>query len=242
MRRYTAGMCGRFTLTTEMADLVSSLLGMSPAEAFPEGYTPRWNVAPMQDHWVAFAEREERAVERATWGLVNFWEKDRRAGARQINARSESVAERRGYSEAFRVGRCIVPADGFYEWTGDARARRPFWFHRPDGEPFAFAGLRVSARLAGEEKPKTTFTILTTEANALVGRIHDRMPVILPDEDAIAAWLHPDEPVERLRTLMRPVDDRYLVARSVSPRVNSVRVDDAACIEESEPETQGPLI
>ena len=75
-----------------------------------------------------------------------------------------------------------------------------------------------------------------------MGRIHDRMPVILPDEDAIAAWLHPDEPVERLRTLMRPVDDRYLVARSVSPRVNSVRVDDAACIEESEPETQGPLI
>jgi putative SOS response-associated peptidase YedK len=235
-------MCGRFTLTTEMIDLVSAMLGISSDETFREGYTPRWNIAPMQPHWVAFAEREERAVEPATWGLVNFWDKDRRAGARQINARSETVAERGAFSNAFQVGRCIVPADGFYEWTGDAKARRPFWFHRPDDEPFAFAGLRVSARLANEPEPTTTFTILTTDANGLVGHIHDRMPVILPDEGAIAAWLHADEPVERLRTLMRPVDDRYLVARSVSPRVNSVRVDDAACIEESEPETQGPLL
>jgi len=235
-------MCGRFTLTPENAELVASLLGLAPDQLFEEHYVPRWNVAPMQDHWVVTAEHEERLPHLARWGLVNFWDADRRAGAKHINARSETVDVTRDYRSAFQVGRCIVPADGFYEWTGDRNLRRPFWFHRPEGGLIAFAGLQVSSRLRGESEPLRTFTILTTEPNAVTGRIHDRMPVILPDDEAIDTWLHADEPVERLKALLRPVADDFLVARPVSTRVNSVHAEGAECIEEAEGELQGSLL
>ncbi|MGE3960947.1 MAG: SOS response-associated peptidase [Dehalococcoidia bacterium] len=235
-------MCGRFSLTPENVEFVAAQLGISPSEVFEEHYIPRWNIAPMQEHWVVTAEREERVPHHATWGLVNWWEKERRAGAKHINVRAETIESTRASREAFQVGRCIVPADGFFEWTGDAKSRRPFWFHRPDESVFAFAGLQVSARIHGEAAAMRTFTIVTTEANALVANIHDRMPVILPDAEAIDAWLHADEPVERLKALLRPVDERFLVARPVSQRVNSVKYDDAECLEEAEPETQGSLL
>ncbi len=234
-------MCGRFTLTPAIAELIESLFGWLPDEGFRAEYAPRWNVAPMQPHWVVLPEREERVVQRATWGLVNPWEADRRAGAQFINARAETLEQRRTYAEPFRRSRCLVPADGFFEWTGDRRTRRPFWFHRPDGEPFAFAGLAATARLPGEVTPTTTFTIVTTEANALAGRIHDRMPVILQGEAEMVAWLHEGESPERLRSLLRPADDRFLVARPVSSRVNAVANDDPGCIEEAEGETQAAL-
>lgn len=235
-------MCGRFTLTPENVDFVAARLGISPDEVFEEHYVPRWNIAPMQEHWVVTADREQRVPEHATWGLVNWWEPDRRSGARHINVRAETIESTKVSRDAFVSGRCIIPADGFFEWTGDAKSRRPFWFHRPDDDVFAFAGLRVSARLRGEAGSMTTFTIVTTEANALVGNIHDRMPVILPDAEAVDTWLHADEPVDRLKALLRPVDERFLVARPVTQRVNSVKYDDPACLDEAEPETQGALL
>ncbi|MEX2373698.1 MAG: SOS response-associated peptidase, partial [Dehalococcoidia bacterium] len=183
-----------------------------------------------------------RALLPATWGLVNWWEGERRAGARHINARAESIATARPFREAYRTGRCLVPADGFFEWTGDKQVRRPFWFHRPDRAPFAFAGLYETARLSGEAEPSTTFTIVTTAPNDLVRPIHDRMPVVLPDEDAMAAWLYPEATPRDLKSLLRPLDERTLVVRAVSTRVNSVQHDDAACIEEAEGETQAPLL
>lgn len=234
-------MCGRFSLTPENVAFVAEQLGIAPSDVFEEHYIPRWNIAPMQEHWIVVPEREERVAHHATWGLVNWWDPDRREGAKHINARAESLETRRPFREAFQATRCLVPADGFYEWTGDRASRRPFWFHRPDDGVFAFAGLYATARLRGEAAAMTTFTIVTTEANGLVGRIHDRMPVILPDEEAMAAWLYPEQDAGTLKGLLRPVADGYLVARPVSQRVNSVQHDDPACLEEAEAETQASL-
>lgn len=235
-------MCGRFTLTPENVEFVAASLGIAPSEVFEDRYTPRWNVAPMQEHWIARLEQEERAVTHATWGLVNWWEASRREGAKHINARAETIEARRPFRDAFHATRCIVPADGFFEWVGDAKERRPFWFHRPGREVFAFAGLTVEARLRTEAAPIRTFTIITTGANGTVAPIHDRMPVILPDDDAIEEWLYPRQRPERLHALLRPVADDFLVATAVSTRVNSVAHDDPACLDEAEPETQGTLL
>lgn len=235
-------MCGRFTLTADNVEWVAARLGIAPGEGFAERYTPRWNIAPLQEHWIVDLDHEQRRIRHATWGLVNWWEPDRREGAKHINARAESIATRRPFHEAFAATRCVVPADGFFEWVGAADARRPFWFHRPDRELFVFAGLYVEARLRGEAGPVATFTIVTTGANAVVAPIHDRMPVILADDDAIEQWLYPRQSAQRLGALLRPAPDAFLAATAVSTRVNSVRHDDPACLAEAEPETQGPLL
>ena len=196
----------------------------------------------VQEHWIVrpTGGGEDRDLVRATWGLVNSWDRDRNGGARQINARAESIEERPAYRDAFRSTRCLVPADGFYEWTGEREQRRPFWFHRPDGGVLLFAGLYAEAQLPGEVRPTTTFTIVTTDSSGAVGRIHDRMPVILGDDGAADEWLGRGTP-DRLRALLRPAPADALVARAVSRRVNSVRVDDPACLAEAEAETQGAL-
>ena len=233
-------MCGRFTLTPENVKFVAASLGIAPSEVFDDRYIPRWNVAPMQEHWIARLDHEERVVTHATWGLVNWWEPSRREGAKHINARAESLESRRPFRAALQATRCIIPADGFFEWVGDAKERRPFWFHRPGREVFAFAGLYVEARL--RSAAPTTFTIITTAANTTVAPIHDRMPVILADDDAIEEWLYPKQTTERLRSLLRPAAADFLVATAVSTRVNSVRYDDPACLDEAEADTQGALL
>lgn len=236
-------MCGRFTLTAENADWIAEQLGVTVAELFEESWKPRWNVAPMQEHWIVRARSaEQRELVRATWGLVNSWDSNRSAAARQINARSETLDERPAYREAFRTSRCIIPADGFYEWTGKRNARRPFWFHRGDDSLLMFAGLYVETRLPGEAETTTTFTIVTTDASDPVGQIHDRMPAILEDDQAVEEWLYPSQQPDRLRALLRPAPEDSLIARAVSRRVNSVAVDDPACLIEAESETQGALI
>ncbi|MQC18502.1 MAG: SOS response-associated peptidase [Chloroflexi bacterium] len=177
-----------------------------------------------------------------TLGVGQLLGRHRRAGAKRLNARAETIAAIPAFRSAFSTGRCVVPADGYYEWTGEKASRRPVWFHRPDDRPFAFAGLWVQSQLKGESTPAATFTVITTEPNAVSGKIHDRMPAILPDDAAIDAWLHADEPVEHLRALLRPAADDFLVARAVSTYVNSVRSEGPACLEEAEPETQASLL
>lgn len=235
-------MCGRFTLTIEDRELIAALLGV-PLDDVDESWQPRWNVAPMQEHWIvrATSSGEDRELVRATWGLVNAWDSDRNGGARQINARAESLEERPAYRDAFRVARCLVPADGFYEWTGEREARRPFWIHRPDDSLVLFAGLYAEAQLPGEVRPTTTFTIVTTEARGVPSQIHPRMPVILDGEEAADAWLARGQSSEALRALLRPAPEGALVARAVSRRVNAVAVDDPSCLAEAEAETQGAL-
>lgn len=234
-------MCGRFTLTIEDRELIAALLGV-PSSEIDDSWQPRWNVAPMQEHWIVrpTAGGEDRELLRATWGLVNAWDRDRNAAARQINARSESLEERPAYRDAFRAARCLVPADGFYEWTGARESRRPFWFHRPDDGLVLFAGLFAEAQLPGELRPTTTFTIVTTPASDPVSQIHDRMPAIL-DERAADDWLARGQSSERLRGLLRPAPSEALVARAVSRRVNAVAVDDPGCLVEAEADTQGAL-
>lgn len=235
-------MCGRFTLTIEDRELIAALLGI-PLEDVDDSWQPRWNVAPMQEHWIVrpAVSGEDRELARATWGLVNGWERDRNGAARQINARAETLEERPAYRDAFRATRCLVPADGFYEWTGDREARRPFWFHRPDDGLLLFAGLYAEAQLPGEVRPTTTFTIVTTSASGAVSQIHDRMPAILESEEAADDWLTRGQSPERLRELLSPAAPGALVARAVSRRVNAVAVDDPGCLVEAESETQGTL-
>jgi putative SOS response-associated peptidase YedK len=236
-------MCGRFTLTEANADFVAEVLGLDPEQLVEFSETPRWNIAPTQPHWVIASDQEARRVLPANWGLVNWFETSRREGAKHINARAESLTSRRPYREAFATTRCVVPADGFFEWTVEGKQRFPTWFHRPDRRPFGFAGLYTTARLAGEAEPITTFTIITTTPNATVARVHDRMPVILTDDTMIDEWLYTKQTPDRLQGLLVPAPDDFLEARAVSQRVNSVANDDPACIEEARPRPgQGALL
>lgn len=225
-------MCGRFTITEENQDEIARVFGIPVDQLVEWSYTPRYNVAPMQPYWIVTADQEARRLQPATWGLVNWYETNRREGAKRINARADSLASRRPYREAFAATRCVVPADGFFEWIAEGKQRFPTWFHRPDQQVFGFAGLFTSARLLGEAEPTTTFTIITTSPNDVVAQVHDRMPAILTDDAAIDEWLYPKQTAGRLQALLRPAPDTFLTATSVSTRVNSVAHDDRACLEE----------
>ena len=216
-------MCGRFTLTYRKAELVAAELGV-PVESLG-GYRPRYNIAPGQWHWILRMEYEDRELLPARWGLVNHWAKDRNQGYKQINARAETADTRPAFRDAFNRRRCIIPADGFFEWAGPKGERQPMWFHRPDGGLLLFAGLYESWQpIPGESEP--TFTVMTTDANAIVEPVHNRMPVILP-EDKVDDWLYPHrEDVQALRGLLAPAAPELLIATPVSMRVNSVKNDD----------------
>lgn len=222
-------MCGRFTLTGPDAQALAQELGV-PAESL-SSYRPRYNIAPTDDHWIVRMKYEERELLPARWGLVNSWAKDRSRAARQINARSETAHQTQAFRSAFAQRRCVIPADGFFEWVGAKQARKPIWFHRPDRGLLLFAGLYES----WQHEPgqwERTFTILTTEANQTVGVVHDRMPVILP-HDRVDGWLHQRrEDMEELQPYLTPAPDALLTVTSVSPRANSVKNDDPSILEE----------
>ena len=152
------------------------------------------------------------------WGLVPFWAKDPRIGRRTINARAETVASKPAFRAAFRRRRCLVPADGFYEWTGPRGKRQPLNIHRSDGNPLALAGLWESHDEFGP-----TFTIITTAPNAYMSTIHSRMPVVLEPGDW-NTWLSADDEDPAWRAaLLRPAADHVLTGYPVNPAVNSVR-------------------
>lgn len=223
-------MCGRFTLTEPDREELARALGVSPDDFDRGQYHPRYNIAPGQQHWIARLEREDRRAVPARWGLVNSWAKDAKNAFRQINARAETLATRPAFRAAFRARRCLVPADGFFEWTGPKGARRPLWFHRPDGRLILFAGL-YETWYPGPDQPETTFTIVTTAANATMASVHDRMPVILPD-DAVDEWLFGARAdLAHLQALLAPPPDGLLVATPVNSRVNSAQYDDPACLQ-----------
>ncbi|HEY4686375.1 MAG TPA: SOS response-associated peptidase [Dehalococcoidia bacterium] len=231
-------MCGRFTLAYRERERLAEELGVNVEQIPAAEYRPRYNIAPTDAHWIVRLRYEDRQVLPARWGLVNSWAKDAKRAAAQINARAETLASAHAFRDAFVKRRCAVPADGFFEWvgpsTGSGRgagaSRQPIWFHRSDGGLILFAGLYESWQPQPGQWQRT-FTIVTTEPNAVVSPIHDRMPVILPD-DVVDLWLDPrEEDVERLGSLLRPAAEDVLIATPVSPRVNSVKNDDAACLE-----------
>ncbi len=209
-------MCGRFTLTVGADTLRETLdLGAVPP------LEPRFNIAPTQPVAVV-TDPETRAVELFRWGLVPPWAKDESIGNNLINARAETVAEKPAFRAAFARRRCLVLADGFYEWRkGETRTApsQPFYFRLESGEPFAFAGLWEVWR-KGEGEALYTCTLITCAANELVAPIHARNPVILPP-DALWRWLDPTTPAERLHDLLVPYPAEEMAAVPVSTRVNS---------------------
>jgi putative SOS response-associated peptidase YedK len=223
-------MCGRFTMSYRKAEMLAAALGV-PIESLTD-YRPRYNIAPTDPHWIVRTRYEDREILPARWGLVNFWAKDRKQAFKNINARAETVQKSPAFRAAFAERRCVVPADGFFEWTGPKENRQPIWFHRPDGGLILFAGLYESWKPSPEERERT-FTIITTNANELVTPVHDRMPVILED-DAVDDWLYAKQSPESLIELLRPAPEGTLVATPVSQRVNSVKNDDPAVLDPPE--------
>lgn len=223
-------MCGRFTLSRQDAVELAAELGV-PVESLPN-YRPRYNIAPTNQHWILRTEYEERELLPALWGLINSWAKDRKRAASQINARCETLETRPAYKQSFLKRRCLVPADGFFEWTGPKKARRPIWFHNPNGDLLFFAGL-YSSWQPEPDVWERTFTIITTEANAVVADIHDRMPVILAPEQA-EEWMDARETdTEKLRGLLVPAANDLLIGTPVSDRANSVKNDDPSVLEDA---------
>jgi putative SOS response-associated peptidase YedK len=218
-------MCGRFTLTRSAAEVAEHFgLGSVPELA------PRFNIAPTQDAPIVRVRSSgERVLELRRWGLVPAWAKDVAVGARMINARVESVAERPAFREALRRRRCLVAADGFYEWQGRVGRRRPHHLALPGGALFAIAGLFERWIGPGGEAVDS-FTLLTRPAQGAAAALHDRMPLIL-DPEGYAAWLDraTRDPALLLAALPEAVG-ASLLARPVDTRVNDVRNDDPACL------------
>lgn len=229
-------MCGRFTSTTPAEDLADYFAVEESAVGERE---PRWNVAPT-DAVVSVVERDgRRRMGEMRWGLVPFWAKDPSIGSRMINARAETVTTTSAYARPFERRRCIVPADGFYEWqpVPGRKAKQPFHIRRVDGEPLAFAALWDSWRpKRGSDDGRLVSTVIvTTSANDVLRPIHDRMPVVLPPS-AWDAWLDPaNHDVEALTGLLVPAPDPLLEAVPVSSAVGNVRNDGAELVERVDP-------
>ena len=189
---------------------------------------PRYNIAPTQEVPIVRPTRDGAAREliMVRWGLVPYWADDPKIGNRLINARRESVARTAAFREAYQRRRCLVPADGFFEWQKDGRTRRPLLVRRKDQAPFAFAGLWERWPQPGGGVLRSC-TIITCPANELIAPVHDRMPVILAPDD-YGRWLDPSQADGR--ELLEPYPAAELEAFPVNPRVNSPQYDDPECI------------
>ena len=227
-------MCGRFTLALSPEE-IAQLLALDEALDAELGLRPSWNVAPGREIVTAVQETPAapRVPRACTWGLVPAWSKDPDAARRPINARAETAAQKPSFREAFRRRRCLIPADGFYEWQRTGARKRPWIFRAADAPGFCMAGLwETWTPPAGA--PLHTCTILTTAANALMRPVHDRMPVILAPDDH-ARWLTASpEAAAGLRDLLRPFPAERMEAWPVGTLVNSPRNDVPECTAPAE--------
>ncbi|MEE8393784.1 MAG: SOS response-associated peptidase [Rhodospirillales bacterium] len=218
---YHPPMCGRYSLTTPAGELADGF--NLPALA---NLPPRYNIAPTQEAPVIRQEGGVRSISLCRWGLVPSWSDGPDSRFSMFNARAETIAEKPAFRDAFRKRRCLVPADGFYEWTGAGGAKQPYRITLEGGGPFAFAGLWEAWK--GKDGTKTeSFTIIVTEAAPGIRHIHDRMPVIIQPMN-YPAWFDMSRPMNRL-DLLRPYQGE-LAAYPVSKHVNNARNDDAGCI------------
>ncbi|NKB88599.1 MAG: hypothetical protein GKS06_10295 [Acidobacteria bacterium] len=223
-------MCGRFTLRTP-ADILRDHFGLP---ALP-GFEPRYNIAPTQP--VLAIRSQDGAPEWADlrWGLVPFWAEDPSIGARMINARAETLSERRAYREPFEQRRCIVPADGFYEWMRrEDGSKQAYHLTRTDDAVFAFAGLWERWRDRKTGVSIESCSIITTTPNEIVAPVHDRMPVIL-DQEGGHEWLLDDAVTGALEVLLQPLPAELTKATPVSNHVNRPANDDPACVRPVDP-------
>ena len=218
-------MCGRYSLISPVESVVR-LFGLDCRPNLP----PRYNIAPNQEVPVVRDRGGGRTLDYMRWGLVPPWAKDAAIGQRMINARAETVMEKPSFRNAFRLRRCLIPADGFYEWQVRAKGpKQPYRICREDGAPFAFAGLWETWGDGGEDE-LFTCTIITTEANRTLGEIHQRMPVILGERN-FSAWLDTTcDDSKALHMMLTPAIEELLVFYPVSMLVNNVRNDGTDCI------------
>ena len=219
-------MCGRFSFT-QLAQTVAEKFQLTEVPSL----SPRYNIAPTQPVPAVLATEEtERQFKMLRWGLIPAWAKDTKMGAKMINARAETVTEKPAFRSAFKKRRCLILADGFYEWQQQEDGKQPFYFRLQEGKPFAFAGLWERWE-KGEGEPIESCTILTTEANDLMLPIHDRMPVILDPKD-YDRWLDPEmQKTEFLQSLLQPYPSEQMTAYPVSTQVNNPKNDRPECIE-----------
>lgn len=218
-------MCGRYTLWVQLGDLLKAF----PDFKFPESMPERYNIAPSQQVAVVPNDGQQQ-VQFFRWGLVPSWAKDPTIGDRMINARSETAAEKPAFRAAYQRRRCLILADGFYEWRAEpgSRTKTPMYVRMASGAPFAFAGLWELWR--PDDTPLYSCTILTTTPNDLLAPIHNRMPVILPSA-AYDRWLDPAEQRPgAFQDLLAPYPAEEMVAYPVSRYVNSPSNDSPACI------------
>lgn len=222
-------MCGRFTLAVDPAELQDAFPWVSIPGS--QHLTPRYNVAPTQP--VAVVANDGRnTLDFFLWGLIPSWAKDPEIGSRMINARAETLAEKPSFRAAFRRRRCLILADGFYEWklSPEGKSKIPMRITLVTGKPFALAGLWELWN-APDGSRINSCTIITTEPNSLMAHIHNRMPVILPETD-YGQWLDPAEQRPKtLQPLLRPYDPALMKAYPVSRLVNKPDNDTPACIQ-----------
>ena len=219
-------MCGRFTLTVDPADLQDAF----PQFTFPDKYAPRFNIAPTQPILV-IPNDGKMTANFFVWGLIPSWAKDPSIGSRLINARAETLSEKPSFRSGFKYHRCLVLADGFYEWKQQPGTKNkiPHFIRLKSGNPFAFAGLWDTWQ-SPDGGQINSATIITTEPNSLMSALHNRMPVILP-QDAYAQWLDPAvRDPESLKNLLIPYPSEKMTAHPVSILVNSPANDRSECI------------
>ena len=218
-------MCGRFTQRQPVAKLKKEF----GVEEVPE-VEARYNIAPTQSILGVRQTLDSREMSFLKWGLIPSWAKDSSIGAKLINARSETVTEKPSFREAFKRRRCIIPADGFYEWQRTEGRKQPFFFHMHDDRPFGFAGLWDRWQ-SPEGEVIESCTILTTEANEVLMPVHDRMPMILHPE-TYELWLDDDLRKVSLREeLLRPFPAREMASYPISTSINSPRNQGEVLIE-----------
>ncbi|OAI48229.1 hypothetical protein AYO44_07660 [Planctomycetaceae bacterium SCGC AG-212-F19] len=216
-------MCGRFVRTTPVKVLASLFDCPPPAFDLP----PNYNTAPTQPVAVvrlgADASRELVVLR---WGLLPSWATDDRTAL--VNARSDGVATKPSFRAAFKKRRCLMPVDGYYEWRKEGKAKQPYFFHRPDKKPIAFAALWEIWTKGAE--PVQSCALITTDANEMAAKVHDRMPVILAEAE-YERWLDPESMPEELTALLHPAPEKFLTSYQVSRAVNMVKNNGPQCIE-----------
>ncbi|MEI6078067.1 MAG: SOS response-associated peptidase [Verrucomicrobiota bacterium] len=232
-------MCGRYTITSDLAELEKLVRFICKVVDFK----PRYNLAPRAKAPVLVWENGQPVLKPMRWGLIPSWSKDETIGDKLTNARADTITEKPSYRRPFEKQRCLIPADGFYEWQTTATGKQPFRFTRKDGGFFCMAGLwekwhrppRMDEFDLGDDAAAgqvvETFTIITTEPNPMVAAVHDRMPVILSPEH-FQWWLQPDrfEP-QFLKTLLRPYPAEDMACYRVSKLVNNARLDSPDCLQ-----------
>jgi putative SOS response-associated peptidase YedK len=230
-------VCGRYSLATPAGNDLRARFALGEALEVRQ----RFNVAPGDEIVAVTTSKDgEPRGSLLRWGLVPFWAKDVKVGYKMINARAETIAEKPAFRDALETRRCLIVADGFYEWQSiPGRPRKQPWhITRTDGAPFAFAALWAIWHGGDGDEPLRSATIITTEANQRLADIHDRMPVMLPDQAAEDAWLAHETPRELLGELLVPLPDALTARRAVGPAVSDARHDGPDCLDDADPDAE----